>query len=219
MGVLLPQENRADFGILRERDHHSDCLSKTLEAVSSNCHNFTPRIPRLVHDRYDPLMLQYDFENSVGCWLTLTSQAIRREMANELAREDITSRQWEVLCWVAMEGELSQTELSERIGIEAPTLVGILDRMERDGWLERFACPKDRRRKRMRVTPKAEMVWERIVAVKMQRVRSLPLLRGCRRKSCNFCGSCASGFARMLNLRARKRSRIAAVTSMIRRRT
>ncbi len=116
-------------------------------------------------------MLQYDFENSVGCWLALTSQAIRRDMANEMAREDITSRQWEVLCWVAMEGELSQTELSERIGIEAPTLVGILDRMERDGWLERYACPKDRRRKRMRVTPKAEAVWERIVAC-AQRVRS-----------------------------------------------
>lgn len=116
-------------------------------------------------------MLQYDFENSVGCWMTLTSQALRREMANELAREDITSRQWEVLCWIAMEGELSQSELSERIGIEAPTLVGILDRMERDCWLERYSCPKDRRRKRMRVTKKAEAVWERIVAC-AQRVRT-----------------------------------------------
>ncbi len=101
-------------------------------------------------------MLQYDFENSVGCWLAMTSQAMRRNLANELASEGITSRQWEVLCWIAMEGELSQSELSDRIGIEAPTLVGVLDRMERDGWLERFSCPKDRRRKRMRVTPKAE---------------------------------------------------------------
>lgn len=116
-------------------------------------------------------MLQYDFENSVGCWLTMTSQALRRDLANELATEGITSRQWEVLCWIAMEGELSQSELSERIGIEAPTLVGILDRMERDGWLERFSCPKDRRRKRMRVTPKAESEWERIAGC-AQRVRS-----------------------------------------------
>lgn len=109
-------------------------------------------------------MLQYDFENSVGCWLAMTSQAMRRNLANELASEGITSRQWEVLCWIAMEGELSQSELSDRIGIEAPTLVGVLDRMERDGWLERFSCPKDRRRKRMRVTPKAEEEWERITA-------------------------------------------------------
>lgn len=109
-------------------------------------------------------MLKFDFEESVGCWLTLTYQSLRRDMARELAAEGITSRQWEVLCWIAIEGELSQSELSERIGIEAPTLVGILDRMERDGWLERFSCPKDRRRKRMRVTPRAEEEWERISA-------------------------------------------------------
>lgn len=116
-------------------------------------------------------MLKYDFESSVGCWITLVYQTLRRDLTRELASEGITSRQWEVLCWIAIEGELSQAELSERIGIEAPTLVGILDRMERDGWLERFSCPKDRRRKRMRVTPKAEEEWERIADC-AHRVRS-----------------------------------------------
>jgi MarR family transcriptional regulator, transcriptional regulator for hemolysin len=34
--------------------------------------------------------------------------------------------------------------------------------MERDGWLERYGCPDDRRRKRIRVTAKAEAVWARM---------------------------------------------------------
>ncbi len=107
-------------------------------------------------------MLNYDFEESVGCWVAMTSHAIRRAVDLELAKENITLRQFEVLAWIALEGEQSQVELAERLGIEAPTLAGILSRMERDGWLERYGCPEDRRRKRIRVTPKAEAVWVRM---------------------------------------------------------
>lgn len=84
-------------------------------------------------------------------------------MATELSRENITLRQWEVLAWIVYEGEPSQTTLAERLGIEAPTLAGVLARMERDGWLERKCCPDDRRKKRIRVTQKAEAVWNRMV--------------------------------------------------------
>jgi len=116
-------------------------------------------------------MLQYDFDQSVGCWVALTAHALRRAMAAQLAKEGITLRQWEVLAWISLEGNLSQSELAERLGIEAPTLVGILDRMERDGWLDRFACCEDRRRKRIRPTEKAEALWVRMVDC-ARRVRS-----------------------------------------------
>jgi MarR family transcriptional regulator for hemolysin len=108
-------------------------------------------------------MLQYDFEESVGYWVAMTSRAFRRALDAELVQAGITFRQWEVLAWIALEGELSQIELAERLGVEAPTLVGILDRMERDGWLDRYACCHDRRKKRIRVTEKAESLWSRMV--------------------------------------------------------
>ncbi len=107
-------------------------------------------------------MLPYEFDESVGYWVAMTSHAIRRAIDAELAKENITLRQFEVLAWIALEGEQSQVELAERLGIEAPTLAGILTRMERDGWLERYGCPEDRRRKRIRATPKAEAVWVRM---------------------------------------------------------
>jgi MarR family transcriptional regulator for hemolysin len=108
-------------------------------------------------------MLQYDFEESVGYWVAMTSRAFRRALDAELVQAGITFRQWEVLAWIALEGALSQIELAERLGVEAPTLVGILDRMERDGWLDRYACCHDRRKKRIRVTEKAESLWSRMV--------------------------------------------------------
>lgn len=108
-------------------------------------------------------VLEYDFEQSIGYWVASTAHALRRALDVELSRESITFRQWEVLAWIAAEGEQSQVELADRLCIEAPTLAGILSRMERDGWLIRYSCPDDRRRKRIKVTEKAEQVWNRAV--------------------------------------------------------
>jgi MarR family transcriptional regulator, transcriptional regulator for hemolysin len=107
-------------------------------------------------------VLQFDWENSVGYWICMTSAAMRRALNAELAAQQITLRQWEVLACITLKGDLAQGDVAEQLGIEAPTLVGILDRMERDGWLERYGCPDDRRRKRIRATEKAEAVWNRM---------------------------------------------------------
>lgn len=108
------------------------------------------------------VVLHYDWEESPGYWISMTLQALRRSLNTELSAQGITLRQWEVLACIALGGELSQAELAERLGIEAPTLVGILDRMERDGWLDRYNCQQDRRRKRIRATEKAESFWTRM---------------------------------------------------------
>jgi DNA-binding MarR family transcriptional regulator len=117
-------------------------------------------------------VLQFDFDDSPGHWVCSTSHALRRSLNAELMKEGITYRQWEVLARIALQGELSQSELADFLGIEAPTLVGILDRMERDGWLDRYSCPNDRRKKRIRATDKADAVWARMVDC-AHRVRAL----------------------------------------------
>jgi MarR family transcriptional regulator for hemolysin len=108
-------------------------------------------------------MLYYDFEGSIGAWLTITTQTYHRAVSEELAPHGITYRQSMVLGWLALEGKLSQTELASKMMVEPPTLVGILDRMERDGWITRHNCPDDRRKKIIRANPAAEPVWEKIV--------------------------------------------------------
>jgi MarR family transcriptional regulator for hemolysin len=109
--------------------------------------------------------LPYDFHQSVGFWLTLTTQAYHRAVCDELAPHGITYRQVQVICWLKTAGEeLSQTELASKMLVEPPTLVGILDRMERDGWISRQSCPSDRRKNLIRVNPAAEPVWDTIMS-------------------------------------------------------
>ena len=108
-------------------------------------------------------MLHHDFEESVGYWLVTTSHAYQRVLNERLAPEGITYRQAQVLGYLALDGPVSQIELSERMQVEPPTLVGILDRMERDGWIQRQTCPDDRRRKLVHPSEAALPVWSKIL--------------------------------------------------------
>jgi MarR family transcriptional regulator, transcriptional regulator for hemolysin len=114
------------------------------------------------------MALSYDFHQSIGYWLTITTQAYHRAVSEELLPHGITYRQSMVLGWLALEGELSQTELAAKMMVEPPTLVGIIDRMERDGWISRHNCPSDRRKNLIRANPAAEPVWEKIVECAMR---------------------------------------------------
>lgn len=109
-------------------------------------------------------MLRYDFNNSIGFWTTSASQAFQRALNEEVRPLGVTWRQCQVLAFLALESTLSQAVLAERMGIEPPTLVGILDRMERDGWIRRESCPQDRRKKMIVATAEAEPVWAEIAA-------------------------------------------------------
>ncbi len=94
----------------------------------------------------------------------MASRAFERAMNDELAPRGITYRQAQVLGWLAYEGDVSQIDLAEKMRIEPPTLVGILDRMEREGWIRRESCSIDRRRKIIKPLAKAEPVWSKIIA-------------------------------------------------------
>ncbi len=107
-------------------------------------------------------MAEYDFEESVGYWLTLATQAYHRVLAERLAPAGITHRQTHVIGWLKLCGELSQGDLARKMLIEPPTLVRILDRMEAAGWVQRSGDPQDRRRRIVSLTDNADPVWERI---------------------------------------------------------
>jgi MarR family transcriptional regulator, transcriptional regulator for hemolysin len=113
----------------------------------------------------------HDLRSNVGHWAHVAAHRFERAMNDELAAEGLTYRQCQVLGWIAIDGELAQVDLAERMNIEPPTLVRVLDGMERAGLIERIACPGDRRRKVVRATAKSLPIWQKIIAC-ANRVRS-----------------------------------------------
>jgi len=58
-----------------------------------------------------------------------------------------------------------QRELSQRLGVEEPTVVRLLDALEAQGWVERRAHSLDRRAKVVRITAEAEPVLDQAQAI------------------------------------------------------
>jgi MarR family transcriptional regulator for hemolysin len=108
-------------------------------------------------------MLNHHLKSDAAHAMCMAARLFERAMADELGPQGITFRQCQVLAWLAIAGDLSQTELADNMNIEPQTLVSVLDRMERDGLVAREPCPEDRRKKLIRPKPKAKPVWKRIM--------------------------------------------------------
>lgn len=62
------------------------------------------------------------------------------------ARVGISPSEWKTLSMLEREGPLSAGDLSARSGLAPASVTGILDRLERAGWIHRTRDPGDRRR-------------------------------------------------------------------------
>ena len=93
---------------------------------------------------------------NLGILLAETARAWRNRLDQRLRPLGLSQAKWMVLLYLARYGDgLTQKRLSECLGIEGPSLVGTLDRMEADGWVERRVSVADRRAKTIHRTDKA----------------------------------------------------------------
>jgi DNA-binding MarR family transcriptional regulator len=61
------------------------------------------------------------------------------------ARLDLKSTDLECLDFITRYGPLRPSDLARRAGLHPATMTGILDRLERSGWIDRGRDPSDRR--------------------------------------------------------------------------
>jgi len=91
--------------------------------------------------------------DSLGDLVNRVAKAWREELDRRLRPLGLTRVQWQALLLIARaEGGLTQREIAEHLDIGAPATVALVDRMERDGLVERTAVPGDRRRNAVRTT-------------------------------------------------------------------
>lgn len=99
------------------------------------------------------------------CLATITNRAAKR-IAGSLDREfdsyNITRVQWTALYYIDRYSELRQSELAALMTITEPTLVGILDRLEREGLVERRQSLEDRRQKYLLLTHKGRSLNQKM---------------------------------------------------------
>lgn len=112
----------------------------------------------------------FDIEQSVGFALSKANQRIAAAFREELNEHCITPRQFILLAILWKTEGLSQVELSRKIEVDRTTLVGIIDRLEEAGFLERRPCPRDRRAHRVWLTERGRGLEDDLAAA-VDRVR------------------------------------------------
>jgi len=96
------------------------------------------------------------------------SRRWRTRLDERLKHMELTQARWMVLRHLSETGPISQRELADRIGVEGPTLVRGLDRLEDLGLVARRACGEDRRIKRVHLTEAAGPVLDEINRISIE---------------------------------------------------
>ena len=102
-------------------------------------------------------------EESLGYLVNRAARVMAQQLADELRENGVAIGQWAVLMFLWSEDGLSQADLARVVAIEPPTMVRTVDRMARDGLVERRPDPKDRRIRRIHLTDRGRALRDELV--------------------------------------------------------
>ena len=97
-------------------------------------------------------MLRENLERNYGFLVTDVARLLRTVYDRRIASLGLTRTQWWVLTHLYRNEGLTQSELSDVLELERPSLGRLLDRLEAKGCVRREPCGKDRRAKRVFLT-------------------------------------------------------------------
>jgi MarR family transcriptional regulator for hemolysin len=106
-----------------------------------------------------------DTSETFGQLLHGTARAWRQKLDQRLKPMGLTQAKWRTLMHLSLAGDaLTQAEIAARLGVEEPTVVTLLHRLEREAWITRTNSPRDRRCKMVVLGRRAERVIVQINA-------------------------------------------------------
>ncbi|MDE0799316.1 MAG: MarR family transcriptional regulator [Rhodospirillaceae bacterium] len=109
-------------------------------------------------------------QDSLGYQIGLLSRLFDRALESELAMYKVLPGQFPALVMLYQNDGLTQADLCQRINVEQPTMANTLNRMERDGLVQRVGDPDDKRRSLIYLTDRAMAFKDDLI----ERARQVP---------------------------------------------
>jgi MarR family transcriptional regulator, transcriptional regulator for hemolysin len=110
-------------------------------------------------------MQKFDFENSIGFIINRTGKMLIQAFDQELRKNfGITYGQWKIIIILVNNDDgLTQKEIADKLGLEGATLIPIIDKLEKDGFVVRKVDKNDRRNNRIFLTEKTRSALDLMV--------------------------------------------------------
>jgi MarR family transcriptional regulator, transcriptional regulator for hemolysin len=104
-----------------------------------------------------------DTTETFGQLLHGTARAWRQKLDERLKPMGLSQAKWRTLMHLSLAGDaLTQAEIATRLGVEEPTVVTLLHRLEREAWITRTNSALDRRCKMVLLGRRAQRVIAQI---------------------------------------------------------
>jgi DNA-binding MarR family transcriptional regulator len=107
--------------------------------------------------------MEFVIEDSLGYLVNRAARVMAQQLADELRPAGVGIGQWAVLMFLWSQDGMSQAELSRVVAIEPPTMVRTVDRMVRDGLVQRRPDPTDGRISRIYLTKRGRALRDELV--------------------------------------------------------
>jgi MarR family transcriptional regulator for hemolysin len=108
--------------------------------------------------------MKSDWE-TIGPLLHGTARAWRLKLDERLKPMGLSQAKWRTLLHLSVASDaLTQAEIAARLGVEEPSVVTLLHRLEKEGWVVRRGSPHDRRCKMVLLGQRAQDVISQISA-------------------------------------------------------
>lgn len=109
-------------------------------------------------------MRNYDHEKSIGFIVNNTTKSFQKIFDYELNKNvGLGLAQSKVIYALSLNPGMTQRDLAERVGIETPSLVVMIDKLEREQLVKRQNDKQDRRIKRIFITSKADRMVDTMI--------------------------------------------------------
>jgi DNA-binding MarR family transcriptional regulator len=106
----------------------------------------------------------YPVDDNLGYLVNRTARLMAQMFSRRLRSHGVALAQWAILLFLYAEDGRTQRDLARVVAIEPPTVARTIDRMVRDGLVEREPHPRDGRATRIRLTPRALALREQLIA-------------------------------------------------------
>lgn len=117
------------------------------------------------------------FPRGIGYLIKTINDKIKVKADADLNTYELTLSQSRVLTFLKSKGgQATQKEIEDFLEVSHPTVVGIVSRMEQNGYVTTWLAPKQQRSKMVRLTPKAQTIGEELV--RMVQNQEDTMLRG-----------------------------------------
>ncbi|GAA0727488.1 hypothetical protein GCM10008905_25120 [Clostridium malenominatum] len=107
----------------------------------------------------------FNLDDCIGIITSRGTKEIVDAFNDRVALYNITRVQWIALYYIGEEEGITQKDLSDKMNVKESTVVRLIDRMEREGIVERIKNSEDRRVTKLHLTKEGKEKREEILPV------------------------------------------------------